>query len=352
LREVRIVDTENQEELNQTNKALAWSFWEALDHGGIQNAASILDDACSPDVVFHGPEPIGEMRGASSYIERYLAPLCESFSDLRRETFLFFAGQSNGRVDGDATKDGHHWVTATGNLHGTFSKDFLGIPACGEPVSIRWGEFLRFEDGQIMESYFLVDIVDLIEQAGFDVLPTPRGAPGLYPGPAANDGVLHQSAPAGVSIESLDHIRSFIFDGLNAFDQDELSSMGMADWFHPDVRWYGPGGIGACLSFQEFEDLHQAPWLVAFPDRSVQDLDALFAEGAFSGAPGWAGVKATHTGTYLEVPATGASIEFNGLDWWKRDGDTYVENWVFVDMVHLFAQFGVDLLARIPQQLN
>lgn len=41
----------------------------------------------------------------------------------------------------------------------------------------------------------------------------------------------------------------------------------------PDLQWYGPGGIGACPSFEEFENLHQRPWLVAFPDRQVQDLD-------------------------------------------------------------------------------
>jgi hypothetical protein len=37
----------------------------------------------------------------------------------------------------------------------------------------------------------------------------------------------------------------------------------------------------------------------------------------------------------------------NGLDFWRREGDRFTENWVFVDMLHLFRQFGVDLLARI-----
>ena len=145
---------------------------------------------------------------------------------------------------------------------------------------------------------------------------------------------------------SLEHIRKFIFDGLNNYDQSELESMGMADFFHSDVKWYGPGGIGACLSFNEFETLHQKPWLKAFPDRAVQNLDALIAEGSYSGAPGWAGVKATHTGDYLGCPASGNPIAVNGLDFWKRRGEQYIENWVFVDMVHLFRQLGVDLFER------
>ena len=83
----------------------------------------------------------------------------------------------------------------------------------------------------------------------------------------------------------------------------------------------------------------------------MQDLDALFAEGNYSGGPGWAGVIATHSGPYLDAPATGNRISVNGMDWWKREGEVYVETWVFVDMVHLFAQFGIDLFARLAQQI-
>jgi len=336
-------------ELNQHNKSFVWSLWEQLDRGGVDAARTLLDQSCASTVVFHGPQPIGDMAGVGAYIDDYLAPLLHSFPDLRRDTFIFFGGESNGRRDGDVSLDGAHWVTGTGNLHGTFQNDFLGIAATGKPVSIRWGDFTRIVDGQVAEVFFLIDLVDLMEQAGFDVLPPARGHPGVYPPPAAGDGLIHDAQPPDVTAYSLDHIRSFIFDGLNAFDQSDLKSMAMSDWFHPDLTWYGPGGIGACLSFQEFEDLHQAPWLVAYPDRQVQDLDALFAEGFYSAAPGWAGVKATHTGPYLDAPATGNSIEFNGIDWWKRDGEVYIENWVFVDMVHLFGQFGIDLFARMGE---
>ena len=39
-------------------------------------------------------------------------------------------------------------------------------------------------------------------------------------------------------------------------------------------------------------------------------------------------------------------------DWWKRDGEEYIENWVFVDMVHLFRQFGIDLFGRLAAQIE
>jgi len=60
-------------------------------------------------------------------------------------------------------------------------------------------------------------------------------------------------------------------------------------------------------------------------------------------------VHATHKGQYLDCPATGKRIVVNGLDYWRRRGDQFIENWVFVDMIHLFRQFGVDLLARVPR---
>lgn len=335
-------------DVNQANKELVWQLWSDLDGGAADtDPAGPFGAALAPDVAWHGHAPIGSLSGIAAVVEQFWMPLAHSFPQLRRETHLFFGGESNGRADGDLTRDGRRWVTGTGLFHATFANDYLGIPASGEPVEIRWGEFCCIEDGVITEIYFLIDVVDLMRQAGFDVLPPARGANGVYPAPASGDGLLHDGVDAGVSAYSLDHIRRFIFDGLNAFDESELESMGMADWFHTDVQWFGPGGIGACLSFHEFETLHQAPWLVAFPDRQVQDLDALFAEGSYSGAPGWAGVIATHTGPYLDQPATGKAIEFNGLDWWKRDGEEYIENWVFVDMVHLFAQFGVNLFDRI-----
>lgn len=332
-------------ELNQANKKLVWSFWQALDDANGDAAAGVFEQFLDDKCIWHGPDPINDLFGSTSIHEGFWKTLSSSFPDLKRVSHLFFGGQSNGKIDG--TGDGKHWVGGTGYLNATFENSYIGIPATNDAVSIRWGEFCRVADGKIVEIYFLVDLIDLMQQAGIQVLPPSLGVDGLYPPPQASDGLLHERQDAAISAGTLAHIRRFIFEGLNSYDQDDVSSMGMADYFHRDVHWYGPGGIGACLSFEEFETFHQIPWLQAFPDRQVQDLDALFAEGPYSGAPGWAGVKATHTGTYKECGATGNRIAFNGLDFWKLENDQYVENWVFVDMIHLFRQFGIDLLGRI-----
>jgi len=334
-------------ELNQLNKQLVMQYWQAIENAETGQLEDILATYLEEDSEFNGPDPINRLQGVTNIISGFWLPLLHSFPDLKRETFLFFGGKSSGRIDG--LLDGEMWVTGTGNFKGTFEQDYLTIPASGKEVNIRWGEFCRIKQGKIVETYFLLDLVDLMQQAGYEVLPPSRGADGIYPPPLAKDGVMLDAQGKQISAYSLEHIRKFIFDGLNNYDQSELESMGMADFFHPEVKWYGPGGIGACLSFSEFETLHQQPWLTAFPDRAVQDLDALFAEGNYSGAPGWAGVKATHSGNYLNHPPSGNEVEINGLDWWKRDGEVYIENWVFVDMIHLFRQFGVDLFERLRQ---
>ena len=332
---------------NQRNKEVVGNYWQRLNGAPTTDYLQAASEAMAPDVRWHGHAPVGSHQGPGAFATEVWGPLLTSFPDLERETFVFFGGRSNGRQDGDVSLDGHMWVTGTGVMRATFAHDYLSIPATGQPVELRWGEFCRLDGYKITETYFLLDMVDLMQQAGVDPLRPSKGRSGTYPPPERGDGVLRKPQDPVISVRSLDHIRSFIFDGLNEYDQDDLSSMGMANFFHPEVQWYGPGGIGWCDGLSEFEELHQRPWLVAYPDRQVQDLDALVAEGPYSGAPGWAGVRATHTGRYLGVEPTGKAIEFNGLDWWKRDGEQYIENWVFVDMVHLFAQFGIDLMSRM-----
>jgi len=333
--------------VQQANKQAIWTWWQQLDDPDLASGAAVTRELLAPTVVFHGHDPVNRLDGVEGFIEGFWQPLRRAFPDLERQTHIFIGGASNGRRDGNAALDGRQWVSGTGLMNGTFAQDYLGIPANGRRVSLRWGEFCRVEGGQVVEIYFLLDMIDLLEQLGLKVLPESRGYEGLWPAPRAADGILLSAQDPATSAHSLDHIWRFIYQGLNHFDQSDLKSMGMADWFHPKVHWYGPGGIGACLGFKAFEDLHQRHWLVAFPDRAVQDLNALIAEGAYSGGPGWAGVLATHVGPYLDCPPTGRRIAVNGLDWWKREGETYIENWVFVDMIHLFRQFGVDLLGRV-----
>jgi predicted ester cyclase len=332
-------------ELNQANKRLVWDFWTSLEASGPDAAEYVAASCMVPNMPWHGPDPINGLTGASEFSNRYWRPLLRAFPDLRRSCHMFMGGRSNGRADGRG--DGRFWAGGTGWFTGTFTRDWLNISPHGREVRIRWGELCCVENGRISEIFLLLDIVDLMKQAGFAILPPTRGKDGIYPPPQNDDAVYLEPQERRESDFTLDLIRRFIFDALNVYDKENLESMGIADYFHPNVRWYGPGGIGACFGLKEFEDLHQRHWLHAFPDRTVQPLDCLFAEGNYTAAAGWHGVRATHLGRYLGCPPTGVCLGVNGLDFWRREGDRFTENWVFVDMLHLFRQFGVDLLARI-----
>lgn len=333
---------------NQRNKTTAAAFWAALDAASEGDLGRVASGFMAPDARWQGFAPLPDVTGPDALASEYLLPLRRAFPKLERLTHILIGGQSDGTVTGG--NDGRTWVGATGLMIGTQVAPVWGIPARNREVRLRWGEFLEFDaGGRIVRIQMLIDLIDWLEQIGLSPLPKPNGAPFVWPAPTGCDGVLMEEQDHILSDDLLAYSREFIFGGLNAFDKSDLKSMGMARFFHSNIKWYGPGGIGACLSLREFEDWHQKPWLVAFPDRRVGDLDNLIAEGDFVGASSLPGVHATHTGPYLGHPASGRALSVNGIDFWRRDGSMFTENWVFVDMIHLFNQMGVDLMARVRE---
>ena len=323
--------------INQRNKARALSLWQAFDRTP-GDAAPYLQAL----ETWQGPAPFGLLQGGDAVIDTMFAPLRAAIPNLKRQIHIFMAGASDAQETGGG--DGEAWVAGTGYYAGRAVAQVFGIPATRTELRIRWGEFLRFDaDGNVTHAQTIWDFVDWFDQIGRPVLPRPRGAAHVFPAPTGFDGVLSNPQSDEVTAETLKMGRDFIFGALNGYDEGDLSSMGMAQFFHPNVKWYGPGGIGACLSLAEFETLHQQPWLVAFPDRKVMHLESLFAEGRLLAGSGPKGVVGTHSGTYLGHAATGNPIEVSGLDFWLRDGVHFTENWVFVDMIHLFQQMDIDL---------
>jgi hypothetical protein len=330
---------------NQRNKARAVAYLAACDALPLDGLAAMISPFVSAEVFWQGFAPLKDANGPEALAAQYLAPLRRAFPRLERLTHILIGGCSDGTVQGG--NDRRHWVGATGYLEGEQTEAVWGIPARPGIRRLRWSEFLEFDaDGRIIRIQMLIDVIDWLEQIGLSPLPRPNGAPFVWPAPTGCHGVLMDEEDQAKSDALLAYSRAFIFGGLNAFDKSDLKSMGMARFFHPNVKWYGPGAIGGCLSLREFEEFHQKPWLVAFPDRRVGNLDNLIAEGDFVGASSLPGVHATHTGPYLGHAASGKPIAVNGIDFWRRDGDMFTENWVFVDMLHLFGQMGIDLMAK------
>jgi len=138
-------------QLNQTNKKLVWNFWQQLDSAQPNQIESITQSVMSENLQWYGFDPIGELQGVKTFSTEFWQPLLHSFPNLKRQTHIFCSGKSNGRIDGDISKDGRMWVSGTGYFNGTFANDYLSIPATSKPVSIRWGEFCCIENNKITE---------------------------------------------------------------------------------------------------------------------------------------------------------------------------------------------------------
>lgn len=298
-----------------------------------------LGRACHADVVWRGPHPFRRVEGAAALAEEFWLPLTRSFPDLERRDFLFYGGRWRGR----------EWLTACGHWVGTFARDFLGIPATGGAVFLRYGEFHQIEDGRIRATTTIADWPDLARQAGVWPLPASLGAEMMFPAPATQNGV-RMSPDAGAESRKSLALMEAMLEGLRAYRGDlaELKSMGQSRFWHPRMMWHGPGGIGTTRGLRGFQDFHQRPFVGAFPDRMGGDHYARFADGPFIASSGWPSLRASHSGgEWLGLAPTGKKITMRVMDWWRREGDFLRENWVLIDIPELFAQMGSDLLARM-----
>ena len=318
-------------------------------HATAKSAAAALAEFFDPQCAWHTFHPINELQGTTEIEAGFWQPLLHAMPDMERRIQLFFAGEFDGRFCGGAGT----WVTSHGYLTGTFINNWLGIPATGKPLYVRIGEFYRVENGRIVDARVLLDLVDVMRQAGFAVLPPSRGLDLLVPGPQYNNGVLLQPQPGADTAASMDVLDSLI-SGLgkfNKFEKTDLRSMNMHSCWHPEMMWYGPCGIGTARRVEGFQRDHQAPFLHAFPDRRGGGHISRISEGHYVGSTGWPSVQATHLGDYLGAPATGKPITMRVADWWRREGDVFRENWVMIDIPELLLQMGVDVFARMNEQI-
>jgi hypothetical protein len=202
------------------------------------------------------------------------------------------------------------------------------------------------------ESYLILDLLAVMRQAGFQVLPPSRGAEGgRVPPPRTIDGVKLLEQDELESRRTLQLVNAMI-GGMRRFDGEKLASMEQEHYWHPQFRWYGPCGIGTSRSLSEYQEFHQGPWLRAFPDRGTSLIGpgrrmGFVAEGMYAAGGIWDWSYATHTGEYLGLAPTGISITVRDFDWWRREGDLLVENWIPIDLIDIFRQLGVDLFERM-----
>lgn len=289
------------------------------------------------DAAINMVHPFNAMAGSNAYIEQFLEPLLTSFQHLTRTDYIAFGGSYNRQ----------QWVTCTGYYSGHFAKPWLGIKPTGTLAHLRFGEFHRMQDAQAVESYIFLDIPELMIQANqWPISQSPgrdRGYTGYLAGPVTQDGLVWNAASSDRSASSY----QWVTDMLQRLATEDQA---WRPYWHDDMIWYGPAAFGSFIGIENFAGF-QVPFENAFSEwvgGSVEGSQTRhftrFAEGDYICSGGWPSLNAVQAKPFLGQPSSGKRLFMRVCDWWRREGDLLVENWVFVDIPHVLLQMGVDLL--------
>ncbi|MGR3503844.1 ester cyclase [Pseudaestuariivita sp.] len=321
------------------HKAALAPFRQALSAGQHDDARAALAVACSEKVLGRYGHPFGDQTGVETIWERLYAPLLRAWPDLERRDTIVIAGED---------EDGAAWVGCCGSYIGLFDSDWLGIPATGHLVHMRFHEFYRFEGGKVFEIQALWDIPEVMLQARVWPMAPALGREWHVPGPATQDGLGPHDADASEAS------RQHVIDMLTAMirhPKEPPEAMEMPRFWHKDMSWYGPSGIGTARGIEAFRAHHQRPFLEAMPDRGTHAGETqhhFFAEGQYVGVTGWPNMAQTLTGAgWLGLPGTGQKVFLRSLDFWRLERGKIRENWVLVDLLHLYHQLGLDVFRRM-----
>ena len=326
------------------NKRLVMTLIGAIaESGGGDALTATLSNAYDPEAEWRGSHPLNEMRGLADIEETVWAPLLRSFPDLERRDLIVAAGRYQ---DNDL-------VATMGHYCGTFREDWLGIPATGRAIFLRSGEVHRLSGGKIAQSSVLFDVLDLMRQSGFWPIAPSLGMELQWPGPIGPGGIGLSPADPKQGARSLADtltmhggIREYSHDADNP-RRSYLASTQQRFW-HRNMMWYGPSGIGTARGWQNYVDYHAVPWITAFPDRHGVGHYVRLGDGPVSVTGGWPSVEATHLGgTIFGTGPTGRTVRARVMDFYYHQDGLIRENWVPIDIIHLLHQMGVDVFARM-----
>lgn len=312
-----------------------------------------LEQIYHPNAHWRGSHPWNEMTGLDAIASNVWSPLKASLPDMERRDDIVMGGEYEGR----------DYVGMVGHLVGTFRHPWNGIAANDQVVSLRYGEFHQIEQGLIVQSTVLIDVLDFIRQAGFWPLPPSLGREGRWLGPSGADGRVFEPQDEQVSEDSL-RLTLAMQASLGAHFDDQfpgregLLNMPQTQYWHPKMMWYGPSGVGTTRGLGGFVDGHQLPFRTAFPNISTVARSAerskdgknhyvRIGDGRFSATGGWPSRFLTHSGAgWLGLPSTGRGITMRVMDFYAAEDGLIRENWVPIDLIQVLLQLDIDVMAR------
>ena len=339
------------------NKRRLYAGLSRLAEAAPDQQRGCIGDLYHPHATWRGSHPLNDITGTDAIEATVWQPLARAMPDLERRDLIVIGGQYEGR----------DMVACMGHYCGTFRRDWLGIPATGRPVYLRYGEVHVIEDGLITQSSCLWDMLDLIRQAGFWPIAPSLGTEGMWPGPLTADGIVlremnAQEGEANLLQTLAMHKALGDYNDLDHAGREGLLTMPQKEYWHPKMMWYGPSGIGTTRGLQGFVDYHQLPFRIAFPnrkggaqitDRSKGGHYVRLGDGPYSVTGGWPSVRAHHSGgNFLGVGPTGRDVQMRVMDFYLHHEGLIRENWVPIDIIDLLMQMGVDVFDRMQSHFR
>ena len=130
------------------NLDLLHKMYKALNKQDLESH----DEYWTEDMIWHGPPGFGDIFGREAFKYEVLEPFYKTFPDYHVVNEIEVADEN--------------WVAATGILTGTHKGDWLGVPATGKPVTMRFSDFWLIKEGKLAENWVMVDNIAVLHQIG------------------------------------------------------------------------------------------------------------------------------------------------------------------------------------------
>jgi predicted ester cyclase len=328
--------------MSEANKQLINIVRSSLYDFDLNTVAEVMAKVFHPKALIQLSFPFETLRnGPKGLLNEVLVPLAEALPDLERRDTIVMSG---------TTDAGKHWVGCCGHYTGTFTNPWLDIFPTGHQISLRFHEFYRVEEGQIVEMQAIWDIPELMMQAKAWPMVPSLGREWHVPGPATQDGIILGPRDDKRSNDSLALVTNMCA-GLANFSTGGAEAMELEKYWHPRCNWYGPSGIGTGRGLSGFRNWHQITFLNTFPDRGgIPEKRNMFADGDYVGFTAWPGMRMTVSGDgWLGIAPAGQQITMRSLDFWRCEKGLIRENWVLIDLLDVYHQLGVDVLGRMRE---
>jgi hypothetical protein len=126
-----------------------------------------------PKMMWYGPAGIGTTRGLDGFVTGHQLPFRIAFHR-PQGTFAEVSAERTRHGAGHYIRIGDGPYSVTGGWPSVYAvhngSGFCGLPATGKPVFMRVMDFYLHHEGLIRENWVPLDMLDLLQQMGFDAL--------------------------------------------------------------------------------------------------------------------------------------------------------------------------------------